>query len=296
MSDDKGKDETRTPVLLVTGMSGAGRSTALKVLEDMGWEAIDNLPLALLPDALKPGEMQRRPVAVGIDIRARNFDPKRLEAVLEPLRARDDLALHLLFLDCEDEVLRRRYTETRRRHPLAKDAPVTEGIQAERRLITPLAERADLVIDTSRTRAADLRTILAVRFTPRQAPRMTVTVLSFAFRNGLPREADFVFDLRFLRNPHYDSALRPLDGRDPAVGAHIEADPAFAPFFETLAELLVSLLPRFTSEGKSYLTLAFGCTGGRHRSVFAAERMARRLETAGQRTALVHRDLGQTSE
>lgn len=279
-----------TPVLLVTGLSGAGKSTALKLLEDLGWEAVDNLPIHLLDDLLEPGELQRRPIAVGIDARARKFTPKALDDMLKSLEARADLAIHMLFLESDDEVLQRRFTETRRRHPLAGEGPVADGIQQERKLVTPLKDRADLVIDTTQIQAGDLKALLAGRFTPRQASRMTIAVQSFSYRRGLPREADIVFDVRFLKNPYYDRALRPLSGRDAPIGAFIEADPAFAPFFEGLGGLITSLLPRYAQEGKSYLTIAFGCTGGRHRSVYVAERLARLIEAMGQRVALRHRD------
>jgi len=297
MSDaPKATSTEPTQVLLVTGMSGAGKSTALKLLEDLGWEAIDNLPLHLLDDLLEPAELQRRPIAVGIDVRARKFDAKAVDAVLTALSGRNDLAVHLLFLDCDDEVLHRRFTETRRRHPLAKDRPVMDGIQQERKMVGPLKDRADLVIDTSQIQSADLKALLTGRYTPRQSTRMTISVQSFSYRRGLPREADIVVDVRFLRNPHYDQALRPLNGRDAAVGAFIDADPAFAPFFETLGGLIASLLPRYAQEGKSYLTVAFGCTGGRHRSVYVAERLARLIEAMGQRVALRHRDVDRNEE
>jgi len=296
MSDAPKTPPEPTPVLLVTGLSGAGKSTALKLLEDLGWEAIDNLPIHLLDDLLEPAELQRRPIAVGIDARARKFTAKALQEMLAALGARADLSVHLLFLESDDEVLQRRFTETRRRHPLAGDGAVADGIERERKLVSPLKDRADLVIDTSQIQAGDLKALLAGRFTPRQTTRLSIAVQSFSYRRGLPREADIVFDVRFLKNPHYDATLRPLTGKEPSVGAFIEADPAFAPFFEGLGGLITALLPRYAQEGKSYLTIAFGCTGGRHRSVYVAERIARLIEAMGQRVALRHRDVARVED
>jgi RNase adaptor protein for sRNA GlmZ degradation len=276
-------------LVLVTGMSGAGRSTALSILEDLGFESIDNPPLDLLDHLL--GEGETRPMAVGVDIRTRHF---AVAPVLEQLDRRlgdPALRLTLLFLDCEDDVLLRRYTETRRRHPLAQGRPLSDGIEAERRSIAALRARADLVVDTSNRTIAELRQVLGRHFEAGPSDRMTVCVTSFAFANGLPREADLVFDVRFLRNPHYDRALRPLTGRDAGVAAYVAADPDFETFFERMTALLAPLLPRYRREGKSYLTIAVGCTGGRHRSVSVAERLAGWLEAKDEHVTLNHRDL-----
>jgi len=199
--------------------------------------------------------------------------------------------VRLVFLDCEDEVLRRRFTETRRRHPLALDRPVVDGIVRERQLISPLRDRADWVIDTSGLAIADLKRMLQAGAAPGQSPALAVFVVSFAYRNGLPRDADLVFDVRFLRNPHYVPKLRALSGRDPEVRDYVETDPSFAPWFDRLTALLRPLLPRFEEEGKSYLTVAIGCTGGRHRSVTIAERLAAWFAAQGRRAELSHRDL-----
>lgn len=280
--------------ILVTGLSGAGRTSTLKALEDEGFEAVDNLPLSLLPAVLAPdglAEDRNTRIAVGVDPRTREFGVERLIDDITRLRARDGLDVRVVYLDCDDEVLVRRFTETRRRHPLAADRPVADGIALERQLMGPLRERADVVIDTSRFNLAAFREALLASLALDDGQRMTVTVVSFGFRGGLPREADLVFDVRFLANPHYDPVLRPLDGRDPAVGAHVSADPDFAPFLERLEALLDILLPRYAREGKSYLTLAIGCTGGRHRSVYAAERLAAWLKSRGTPVTLRHRDL-----
>lgn len=280
-------------VVLVTGLSGAGRTSCLKVLEDLGYEAVDNLPIALVDRLLDPlpDLRARRPIAIGVDIRTRGFDSSALIGELGRLRARADLATTVLFLDCDSEVLARRFTETRRRHPLALDRPIVDGIRSERQLMAPLREQADELFDTTALSATELRTALRNRFALDPRRSTVLTVMSFSYRQGLPREADLVFDARFLDNPHYDAVLRPLDGRDPRVGARIAADPDYAVFFANLTRLLVPLLPRFYREGKSYLTLAVGCTGGRHRSVFLAEQLARWLGGEGHQVSVQHRDV-----
>ncbi len=281
----------RQPVILVTGLSGAGRSSSLKALEDIGYEAVDNLPIALLPALLAPSAAHRRPLAVGIDVRGRDFAAEPLLAEIDRLKRRNDLAVRLLFLDCDAEVLVRRFTETRRRHPIAVDRPLADGIQKERTLMLPVRERADEVLDTSALVGADLRRVLWSRFQLGADRGVAVTVTSFSFRHGLPREADLVFDVRFLENPHYDPVLKPLDGRDERIADFVGADPDFAPFFASITGMLERLIPRFYREGKSYLTIAFGCTGGRHRSVFLAERLGSWLGGRGQRVEIIHRDV-----
>jgi UPF0042 nucleotide-binding protein len=279
----------RGRVLLVTGMSGAGRSTALKALEDMGYEAIDNLPLSLVP-ALVENAAEAPAIAVGADTRTRGFAIKTVIETLDEAARRSGRDLRVLFIDCDDERLGERYTETRRPHPLAGDRPVMDGIRLERRVVWPLRDRADLVIDTSHLTSADLKRLLSGHFAL-DARGLRVFVTSFAYRHGVPRDADLLFDVRFLDNPHYISQLRPLTGLDEGVARHIENDAGFAPFFEGLWQLLAPLLPRYETEGKSYLTIGIGCTGGRHRSVYVAERLAARLRGAGWRVEVAHRDL-----
>jgi RNase adapter protein RapZ len=277
-------------VLLVTGMSGAGRSTALKALEDMGYETFDNLPATLVP-ALVGGSAADRPaIAVGADTRTRGFAATAMLDTLSAAVAESGHELCVLFVDCNDETLVRRYTETRRPHPLAGDRPIVEGIRRERQVVAVLRDDADLVIDTSALTAAELKRVLAGHFAL-DACGMRIFVTSFAYRHGLPREADLIFDVRFLDNPYYVDALRTLTGRDPAVAAHIQRDADFAPFFARLWRLLRPLLPRYEIRGKTYLTIAFGCTGGRHRSVYVAEQLAQRLRDAGWRVEVAHRDL-----
>jgi len=287
---EKSDKTERRRVVLVTGMSGAGHSTALKILEDAGYETIDNLPLNLLDAVLfEPGSS--RNLAIGVDTRTRRFAAGAVVEYLRDLSAQSDLAVTLIFLDCQDDALVRRFTETRRRHPLARDRPVADGIWAERRLIAPLKARADLMLDTSAYSPGELGRVLSGHFGLGEAAAMAVFVTSFSFRQGLPREADLVFDVRFLINPHYDPALRPLDGRDAEVAAYIEKDPEFAEFMARLTSMLAPLLPRYEREGKSYLTIALGCTGGRHRSVLVAERLGAWFAEQGRPAETSHRDL-----
>lgn len=275
-------------ILVVTGMSGAGKSSVLKVLEDLGWEAVDNLPVTLLPRLA--GGAGPRPIAVGIDSRTRGFDGTSLRTALGQLRE-SGMRAALLFLDCDDDILHNRFTATRRLHPLAADRPVTDGIALERGLLLPVRSQADLTIDTSRLRLPDLRTRIVGEYALAADNGMVTTIVSFSYRHGLPREADLVFDARFLRNPFYEPTLRPLSGEDEAVGAHVAGDPAFAPFFADLTRLLSDLLPAYEKAGKRYLTVAVGCTGGRHRSVYLAIRLAKELENGGFRPVLRHRDI-----
>ena len=296
-------------LILVTGMSGAGRSSVLDALEDLGFEAIDNLPIGLLDRlavaAVSGGSSSGgnssggsgsggsgAPLAVGVDIRTRDFAVGPLAETTARLSRETGMKVRTLFLDCDDEPLIRRFAETRRRHPLAADRPVADGIRLERRTLIPLRDMADLVLDTSELTIWDLKNRIKSLFTvPQVGAGPVVTVMSFAFRQGVPREADMVFDARFLDNPHYDEALRPLTGLDAPVGKHIDKDPDFAGFLDDITALMTRTLPRYEREGKSYLTLAIGCTGGRHRSVYTAECLADRLEAAGRRVHRFHRDL-----
>ena len=278
-------------VILVTGMSGAGRTAALKVLEDLGSEAVDNLPLRLMATLVGQGPAAGRGLAVGIDIRTRDFDAGAFAETVAQLRQRTSIPIDILFLDCDANVLQRRYTETRRVHPMASDRPLADGIIAERRLLAPLREAADIVIDTSHTNIHEFARILRSQLANASTAAPHVQIISFAYRNGVPRDADLVFDTRFLSNPHYVPELQPLTGRDRSVGAYIESDADFTTFFERLTELLALLLPRFQEEGKSYLTIAIGCTGGRHRSVFIAERLGAWIGERASRVDVRHREL-----
>jgi UPF0042 nucleotide-binding protein len=256
----------------------------------MGYEAVDNLPLSLLPN-LAPTAGQP-PLALGVDVRTRDFAVPALIAALDRLVEDHDLDLRIVFLDCDDDRLERRYTETRRPHPLAAERPLGDGIRLERERVRPLRDRADLVIDTSLLTPGDLRRVLHGHF-HLAASGLGIFITSFSFRQGLPRNADLVLDVRFLRNPHYVAALKPLSGKDRAVGEYIAADPDFAALFDQLCGWLKPLLPRYEREGKSYLTIAIGCTGGRHRSVYVAERLAAWVGEQGRPVGVDHRDLEQ---
>ncbi|MCT2558582.1 RNase adapter RapZ [Tsuneonella sp. YG55] len=300
MNADSASRSRSQRVVLVTGLSGAGKTTALRVLEDLGWEAIDNFPIRLLErligaesaNRFELGGEPRPPLAVGFDSRTRGFVPQEIIARCKKLAARPDLDLTTLFLDCTSAELERRYNETRRRHPMAQGRPLIEGIQAERELLDPLRRWAEAVIDTSALTASDLQQAIRDRFADAPEDAMTVTVASFGFARGMPPLADLVFDMRFLDNPHWVAELRPLTGLDPAVSAHIENDPAWAEAYARIRDLLLLLLPRYAEQGKTYVTIAFGCTGGRHRSVHTAEAIARALREGGFSPTVVHRNLG----
>lgn len=288
-------------ILFVTGMSGAGKSTALKALEDVGYETVDNLPLGLLKRLLGVKEnpehgVAGRPLAIGIDARTRAFDADEIVGRLKTLRAETGVDARLIFLDCAGGELVRRFSETRRRHPLALDRPAADGIAREREMLDPLRRWADAVIDTTDYSTNDLRRAVAGKFAEADGGQLTLTCMSFGFARGLPRDADLVFDMRFLKNPHWDAALRPMTGLDAAVGAFIAADDGYQPAFERIADLLAVLIPRYSKEGKSYLTVAFGCTGGRHRSVHVTEAMGGWLRAAGYDPTIVHRDLRQRDD
>lgn len=271
--------------MLVTGLSGAGKASVLRGLEDLGFETVDNPPWPVLERLLDAPS--GRPLAAGVDARTSGFDPAAGAALLARLREAG-LTLDLVFATADDDALLRRYSETRRRHPLAPSDRVADGIARERALLAPLLPLADWVVDTTTLASPDLRRMIEARY---GGAGLSITVQSFGFPRGLPREADIVLDLRFLRNPHYYPSLRPLTGKDPAVAAHVVADPDFEPFWERMTALLDPLLPRYLAEGKKYLTVALGCTGGKHRSVFAAERLAAHWTAQGWRAAATHREL-----
>ena len=280
----------KSRILLITGVSGAGKSSALKSLEDIGFEAIDNVPVSLIP-RLVAGGADAHPIAVGVDIRTRDFSPDAILRQIDALRRRDDLDTQIVFIDCGDDVLIERFGETRRRHPLAADRPIADGLKQERERLDPLRRRADMLIDTSEMHARELKQLLHDRFRPGEGNGPTILLTSFGFKNGLPRDADLVFDVRFLKNPHYQRDLRPQTGRDAPVAEYIEGDDGLEPFFENLTRLLQPLIPRYAAEGKSYLTIAIGCTGGRHRSVYTVERLGAWLVEQGHSLQLRHRDL-----
>jgi UPF0042 nucleotide-binding protein len=269
-------------------MSGAGKSTVLDALEDMGWDIVDNLPADLLQQFVHGGgERPVKPVAVGMDVRSRGFDA---EALPQLIRSIDGVAPEVLYLDCAGSELNRRYDETRRRHPLAPDRPAEDGIARERALMAPLLAAADSMIDTTDLSPAELRDELRRRYGG-DSDQPVLTIASFAFARGISRTADLVFDLRFLPNPHWVEALRPLTGEDRRVRDYLAGDPAWNETLGRAESLLNDWIPRYWAAGKSYVTVAFGCTGGRHRSVAAAIEMAERLRAKGFSPNVRHRDL-----
>lgn len=293
-----GKPENVEPqrILLVTGMLGAGKTTVLRELEDLGWEALDNFPVRFLRRLIgKEGERSdgdNTPLAIGFDCRTRGFQPEEIISRVKQLAARGDLQVTTLFLDCSGAELERRFDETRRRHHLAHDLPVGAGIAAERELLAPLRRWADMLIDTTRFSQNELKQAIRERFAEQSPKGVTVTVSSFGFARGVPPAADLVFDMRFLDNPHWVPELREQTGLDAPVGEHVESDPAFAPAFARIRDLLVELLPRYAAQGKTYVNVAVGCTGGRHRSVYMAEKLAAALRDAGFAPTVLHRNLG----
>lgn len=294
---------TTLRVVLVSGLSGAGKASILRALEDLGYEAVDNPPLTMVPELVVRSE---RPLAIGLDARSRGFDPALVLSTIATLCQNPRLRPELVYAWADDTALLRRFTETRRRHPLSPQGRVLDGIAEEAELTRSLRKHADLVIDTSDLPLAELRKVIEARFRPNlptgvPQPGMAVSLVSFAFPAGLPREADMVFDARFLRNPHYDRVLRPRTGLDAAVASYIEADPDFAGFVGGIKAMLTLVLPRFVQEGKKYATIAVGCTGGRHRSVHIVDLLARNLpapsgnqaEQREWRVTVTHRELEQ---
>lgn len=283
---------TKTPqrVVLVTGPSGAGRSSAVKVLEDLGFETIDNLPIRWV-SRLVEGQELTRPLALCLDTRNRDFSPQALLDVMDQL---SDHEPELLYLDCARTVLQRRYSETRRRHPMAPQETAIVGIDRENDLLSPVRDRADALIDTSELSVHDLRQRLESRYAAQGKMPLAVTLTSFSYKRGLPQGADLVHDCRFLKNPYWDESLRGLNGRDSAVGEYVSADEGFDTFFQKLTDTTLFLLPAYQKEGKAHLCIAIGCTGGQHRSVFVTEKLAQALAEHNWQVSIRHRELDRT--
>ena len=277
-------------VVLITGPSGAGRSTAINALEDLGFEAIDNLPLSLLP-RLVDGEPLDRPLAIGLDIRNRDFEVNAILDAIRLLTADPNVSIEVLFLECSTDVLLQRYSETKRRHPMAPDDSPEFGIETEIELLAPIRHQATVHIDTTEFSPHDLRNALQDWFDPEHSTKMAISVQSFAYKRGVPRGVDMVFDCRFLRNPHWDPDLRKLDGRYEMVRDYVQEDERCAPFFQHVSDLVELLLPAFIEEGKSHVTIGFGCTGGQHRSVTLAEMLMNALAKQGWQASIRHREL-----
>jgi len=285
---------TAQNLVLVTGLSGAGRTTAIAALEDLGFEAIDRMPLALIP-RLFEGSPLPQPIALGVDAKTRGFSAGALADLVARFARDPRIAMEVLYLDCAPETLLRRYSETRRRHPSAPSEHPSDGIGREIDLLAPIRDAADTVLDTTDLTPHDLRAAMARMFGGDTGDAgLSVSVQSFSYRRGLPSGVDLVFDCRFLRNPHWDQKLRAEDGRNPDVAAHIVADPRLEPFFQQVHDLVRFLLPAHKEEGKSHLGIALGCTGGKHRSVYMAERLAKTLAEGGWRVSKRHRELERT--
>jgi RNase adapter protein RapZ len=289
-------DKKNKTILLVTGLSGAGKTTVLQTLEDLGWEAVDNFPIRLAGPLLALPSPEGRdrneiPLALGFDSRTRGFKPEELIQQIKQLDRRNDVNIMTLFLDCAGTEIERRYAETRRRHPLAQDRPAIDGIAQERMLMEPLRRWSNTVIDTTKLSASDLQAEIREKFRTDNTPGMNVAINSFGFSRGIPHNADLVFDMRFLRNPHWDPELRPLTGLDLSVATFVKQDPAYEAALSKIRDLLLFLLPLYDSQGKAYVNVAFGCTGGRHRSVHVAEMFGKWLRDAGFSPTVTHRNL-----
>ncbi|HLY43679.1 MAG TPA: RNase adapter RapZ [Terracidiphilus sp.] len=286
-----GNQQGKKELVIVTGISGAGKASALKAFEDLGYHAVDNLPLELLTDFAtlvgKSSEIEH--AAIVVDVReGQTLDrfPDILNRVMQVLPTR------VVFLDAQDAVLVRRYSETRRPHPLRKSETVERSIVEERQLLDPIRNLADTLIDTSNFNVHELRAHIQSRFgQEKRTNQLLVSCLSFGFKNGVPLDADLVFDVRFLPNPHFVAEFRKKTGKDPKVAAYVRGFPQTEEFLGKVTDLMLYLLPHYVEEGKSYLTVAFGCTGGQHRSVMMAEEVARRLKKAGYKVKALHRDI-----
>ena len=287
-----GKDTSWARFIVLTGLSGSGKSQAIRALEDLGYYCVDNLPVALLPVMGALAERQTERVAVVMDIREPRF-VSDFPRVYKKLKTNKLLTTRLIYLEAGHAELVRRFSETRRPHPLAPDRPVTEGLSEERISLRQIRGLADKVIDTSKLNVHELRQQLRELVSGRtQASKLVLTIVSFGFQNGPPAEADLVFDVRFLKNPHWVPALRPKTGKDPAVAAYIRRQKIARSAIKKFSSLLRWLVPLYVQEGKSYLTVAIGCTGGKHRSVYVAEALKRELhDLKGVATKVVHRDL-----
>jgi len=281
------EDPEKPLLVLVTGLSGAGKNSILRALEDLGFETMDNPPLGTLEDLIRCAE---RNLAIGVDARSRGFDAAVVLETLARLKGHAGPRAVLVYATADDAALLSRYTETRRRHPLAQGGKVADGIALERQLTEQLRQAADLLVDTSSLKLPALRQIIERSFGA-GCPGMAISLVSFGFPHGLPREADVVFDARFLNNPYYVEKLRLLTGLDTDVADFIETDPDLAPFFAHITGIVDFLLPRFVHEGKKYATIAIGCTGGQHRSVYLVERLGAHIGRSGWRVGLHHREL-----
>jgi len=290
MNATPSKIDPRQRLVLVTGPSGAGRSTAINALEDSGYEAIDNLPLSLLPRLLQ-GPVHDRALALGLDTRNREFSTAGLLETIENLSDDPNFDFDVLYVDCSDNVLLRRFSETRRRHPMAGVDDPLRGIGREKAMLRTVRARANILIDSSELSPHDMRAEITRLCALDVNQSLSVTVHSFSYKRGLPRSADMVLDCRFLRNPHWEEELRAMTGLDEPVARYVADDPRYRAFFAQITDMCETLLPAYLEEGKSHFTIAFGCTGGRHRSVALTEATAQMLALAGWQVSCRHREL-----
>lgn len=288
MKDFQASDPRR--VVLITGPSGAGRSTSINVLEDLDYEVIDNIPLSILPKLLEVSGTGR-PLALGLDVRNRDFSVGALIELIDQMSMTHEFDTSVLYLDCSADVLSRRYSETRRRHPLAPAETAQEGIAREHDLLVPIRARADIVIDTTEMSPHELRDEIERWFATGQHATMAVSVQSFSYKRGMPRGLDMAFDVRFLSNPYWDVSLRQLNGQDAAVQDYVMADTRYDAFFHKVLELTLLLLPAYREEGKRHLSIGFGCTGGQHRSVAVVENLSKALAKHDWQVSIRHREM-----
>lgn len=290
MTEPTPNQTVRKRIVLITGPSGAGRSTAIRTLEDLGYEAIDNLPLSLLPRLLD-GPPPNAGLVLGLDVRNRDFSVNALIETIDRLSDMPDFRPEVLYLDCRQDVLLRRFSETRRRHPLAPAESPEQGIQRECDLLVPIMARADILIDSSEMTPHDLKAEIERLFAGEKGAHLAVSVNSFSYKRGLPRGMDMVFDCRFLRNPYWDASLRGLDGRSTEVADYVAQDERFDGFFQRVLDLTEMLLPAYRDEGKAHFAIGFGCTGGQHRSVTIAEKLSKALADHGWQVSTRHREI-----
>lgn len=281
---------SKQSIILVTGPSGAGRTTAVRALEDIGFEVIDNMPLSLI-DRVIEGQPLDRPLVLGLDVRNRDFTVNAVIGVIDRLGHDERFDLQVVYMDCSDDVLIRRFSETRRRHPLSVETAPTEGIIKEKELLIPIRSRADILIDTTTMTPHDSRAEVQNWFQKPDGHPLSITVQSFSYKRGLPRGLDIVLDCRFLRNPHWEPELRALNGQDAAVVEYIAKDERFDAFFTSVKAMAALLLPAFEEEGKTHLSVGFGCTGGQHRSVAMTELLAKALAEDGWQVSKRHREM-----
>ena len=284
------KEKKKIRLILVSGPAGAGRTTAIRSLEDLGFEAIDNLPLDLVKSVLKPKKASEK-IAIGLDTRGRDFSVEGLLGLLKSLKSLEHVDFELFYLSCTMEVLLRRYSETRRRHPLADGKSPHEGIEQELILLEPIRHRADILIETSELTPHDLKASIQKLFLKPGVNLLSISLKSFSYKRGLPRGTDITLDCRFLKNPHWQDELRDKTGLDSSVSEFVASDPKFSEFIERVTKLLLFLLPSFKEEGKSSVEIGFGCTGGIHRSVAVTETVAKKLAVSGWNVSIKHREI-----